>query len=70
VGAGEVTWQGAYAPVRGTPAAVRAGLRRWPAERAWPRVQAVDLVCAVNEAVTDCVEHAYPVVGFAGGRSR
>jgi serine/threonine-protein kinase RsbW len=50
-----------------TPARVRAELRRWLVAQAWPAAQTQDLVCAVNEAVTNSVEHAYPVVGFAGG---
>ncbi|WP_433503207.1 ATP-binding protein [Pseudonocardia halophobica] len=56
-----------FAPVLETPGRVRAELGRWLWELQWPAGQARELVSAVSEAVTNTVEHAYPVVGFAGG---
>ena len=63
----ELSWQMSFAPVLETPARVRAELREWLDKQAWPAGQAQALVYAVNEAVSNAVEHAYPVVGFAGG---
>lgn len=44
----------------GTPAAARRELRRWLARRSWPTDQAEELLLAVDEAITNAVEHAYP----------
>ncbi len=38
----------------------RDRLRGWLCERGWPEPEAEDMVLAVNEAVTNVVEHAYP----------
>lgn len=38
---------------------VRARLRRWLGELGWPAEDAEDIVLAVNEAVSNVVEHAY-----------
>ena len=38
----------------------RAGLRRWLVGWSWPEDQLDDIVLAVNEAVANAVEHAYP----------
>lgn len=37
----------------------RAALRRWLADWSWPAGQLDDIVLAVNEAVSNAVEHAY-----------
>ena len=37
----------------------RAALRRWLADWSWPADQLDDIVLAVNEAVSNAVEHAY-----------
>lgn len=39
---------------------VRDRVRLWLAELGWPVEAAADIVLAVNEAVTNAVEHAYP----------
>jgi len=44
----------------GTPAAARREPRRWLAQRRWPPAQAEELLLAVEEAITNAVEHAYP----------
>lgn len=62
-----MNWQRSFAPVVETPKRARDELRWWLAEQGWPGGRAAELVAAVNEAVTNVVEHAYPVVGFAGG---
>ncbi|WP_433505548.1 ATP-binding protein [Pseudonocardia halophobica] len=67
MGAVKLSWQVSFAPLLETPGRVRAELRRWLSELQWPAAQARRLVSAVNEAVTNAVEHGYPVVGFAGG---
>lgn len=41
-------------------AAVRHRLRRWLTGLDWPADAATDILFAVNEAVTNAVEHAYP----------
>ena len=41
-------------------AAVRKWLRSWLEELGWPTEAAQDIVLAVNEAITNVVEHAYP----------
>lgn len=41
------------------PSLVRRAFRRWLSELGWPREQADDLVLALDEAVTNAVEHAY-----------
>jgi serine/threonine-protein kinase RsbW len=38
----------------------RVRFREWIAARGWPDDAAQDMVLAVNEAVTNVVEHAYP----------
>jgi serine/threonine-protein kinase RsbW len=38
----------------------RAAVAEWLAQLHWPRDDTDDLVLAVNEAVTNVVEHAYP----------
>jgi anti-sigma regulatory factor (Ser/Thr protein kinase) len=43
-----------------TPAAVRRQLRAWLEKLGWPRGHAEDLLLAVDEAVSNAVEHAYP----------
>jgi serine/threonine-protein kinase RsbW len=51
------------AVVPALPARVRDArdrLRSWLADRGWPQQEAEDMVLAVNEAVTNVVEHAYP----------
>lgn len=42
-------------------AAARAALATWLAPLPWPEETAQDLVFAASEAVTNCVDHAYPV---------
>jgi serine/threonine-protein kinase RsbW len=37
----------------------RAAVRRWLAEWSWPAEQLEDIVLAVNEAVSNAIEHAY-----------
>jgi hypothetical protein len=44
----------------GTPGEVRRQLRRWLEVLGWPREHADDLLLAVDEAVSNAVEHAYP----------
>jgi anti-sigma regulatory factor (Ser/Thr protein kinase) len=39
---------------------VRALLRGWLAEHSWPVCGAEDIELAVNEAITNVIEHAYP----------
>lgn len=39
---------------------VRTALVAWLAEQHWPPDDADDLVLAVNEALTNVIEHAYP----------
>lgn len=41
-------------------APVRHRVQRWLADLDWPVDAAADIVFAVNEAVTNAVEHAYP----------
>jgi anti-sigma regulatory factor (Ser/Thr protein kinase) len=43
-----------------TPGEVRRQLRRWLDALGWPREHAEDLLLAVDEAVSNAVEHAYP----------
>ena len=43
-----------------TPGTARRQLRRWLTRRGWPDEQTDDLLIAVNEAVSNAVEHAYP----------
>lgn len=45
---------------------VRSGLRRRLAELAWPDDAALDVLLAVNEAVSNAVEHAFPPGSPAG----
>jgi serine/threonine-protein kinase RsbW len=45
---------------RGAPEQARHRLRAWLAELGWPAAESDDLVLAVEEAVTNVVEHAYP----------
>jgi serine/threonine-protein kinase RsbW len=40
--------------------AVRRALTAWLAEQHWPPDDADDVVLAVNEALTNAIEHAYP----------
>lgn len=40
--------------------AVRTALVAWLAEQRWPPDDADDVVLAVNEALTNAIEHAYP----------
>ncbi|MFL6133011.1 MAG: ATP-binding protein [Nocardioidaceae bacterium] len=42
--------------------AVRQRLRSWLAGLGWPDEHAEDIVLAVNEAVTNAIEHAHPEV--------
>jgi len=52
--------------VSAVPAAIpalRHSMRRWLNRTQWPGDEAADLVLAVNEAVTNVVEHAYPPGG-------
>lgn len=48
------------------PRRVRHRLRAWLEELCWPGDDADDLILAVNEAVSNVVDHAYPAdeVGF------
>jgi anti-sigma regulatory factor (Ser/Thr protein kinase) len=41
------------------PSAIRRLLRRWLIQARWPTEDADDLVLAVSEAVSNCVEHGY-----------
>lgn len=41
------------------PSLMRRAFRRWLSELGWPHEQTDDLVLALNEAVTNSVEHAY-----------
>ena len=43
-----------------TPRRVRAELRRWLVALRWPEEEAADIVLAVDEAVSNAVEHAFP----------
>lgn len=52
---------------RGTPEQTRHRLRAWLAQLGWPAAESDDLVLAVEEAVTNAVEHAYPTE--PGGQS-
>jgi serine/threonine-protein kinase RsbW len=53
-----------------TPSLTRSRLARWLDAHRWPSGQHDDLVLAVSEAVTNCVEHGYGVdhatVGHSG----
>jgi anti-sigma regulatory factor (Ser/Thr protein kinase) len=49
----------------GTPGDVRRQLRPWLETLGWPREQAEDLLLAVDEAVSNAVEHAYPAPASA-----
>ena len=52
--------------VDAVPAAVPAArrtIRRWLDTLAWPPENAEDVVLAVNEAIANAVEHAYPPAG-------
>lgn len=51
---------------RATPGIVRQRVRRWLELLAWPADQVDDIELAVNEAVSDAVEHAHPA-GADGG---
>jgi anti-sigma regulatory factor (Ser/Thr protein kinase) len=42
------------------PTAVRQRLRAWLGQLRWPAEETDDLVLAVNEAVANVVDHAYP----------
>jgi serine/threonine-protein kinase RsbW len=42
------------------PSLVRRRLRQWLEKLGWPRDEQDDLVLAVNEAVSNVAEHAYP----------
>jgi anti-sigma regulatory factor (Ser/Thr protein kinase) len=62
-----LTWKGhvvrplhLHLPVHpSTPGEVRRKLRRWLEVLGWPREHAEDLLLAVDEAVSNAVEHAY-----------
>jgi serine/threonine-protein kinase RsbW len=43
------------------PAVARQRLGRWLAAMAWPHTERDDVVLAVNEAVSNAIEHAYGV---------
>lgn len=47
----------------GSPGEARRQLRAWLIRRHWPCDEATDIVLAVNEAVTNAVEHAYSTPG-------
>lgn len=46
-------------------AAARRALTTWLAALPWPEETAQDLVFAASEAVTNCVDHAYPAADAA-----
>ncbi|MFC5948717.1 ATP-binding protein [Pseudonocardia lutea] len=46
---------------------IRSGLRRWLTLLEWPDDPALDIVLAVNEAVSNSVEHAFPPAGSPDG---
>jgi anti-sigma regulatory factor (Ser/Thr protein kinase) len=65
---GAFTWKGhivrplrLHLPVHpSTPGEIRRQLRRWLAVLGWPSEHAEDLLLAVDEAVSNAIEHAYP----------
>jgi anti-sigma regulatory factor (Ser/Thr protein kinase) len=73
---GALTWRGHVVrplhlnlPVHpNTPGEVRRQLRRWLEALGWPREHAEDLLLAVDEAVSNVVEHAYPHPDLARSR--
>jgi len=53
-------WSELVSAVPAAIPALRHSVRRWLHAAQWPADEALDLVLAVNEAVTNVVEHAYP----------
>ncbi|WP_345381634.1 ATP-binding protein [Pseudonocardia yuanmonensis] len=60
-------WQLRLPAVLETLGLVRTGLRRWLALLEWPEDAALDILLAVNEAVSNSVEHAFPPAGSPDG---
>ncbi|MCE3553250.1 ATP-binding protein [Pseudonocardia sp. RS11V-5] len=54
------TWEIRLPAVLETLGLVRTGLRRRLGQLAWPDDAALDVLLAVNEAVSNAVEHAFP----------
>jgi len=49
-----------------SPATIRHELREWLTGLHWPQEECADIVLAVDEAISNVVEHAYPPDGPAG----
>ncbi|MFR9805445.1 ATP-binding protein [Pseudonocardia sp. RS010] len=61
------TWRRRLPAVLETLGLVRSGLRRWLAQLGWPEDAALDVLLAVNEAVSNAVEHGFPPAGSPDG---
>ncbi|HZZ51967.1 MAG TPA: ATP-binding protein [Pseudonocardia sp.] len=60
------TLRSQYLAVPQAPATARREVQPWLTAHGWPEEDIDDLVLALNEAVTNSAEHAYPSTGLNG----